>query len=223
MTIKEEANKEILWVLRRIQKLIHITPESEYIEFAIDFEKNADTPLPDNQRKALRKIQEIGVIKIKREVTVSPILDSPLFYNAYGINPKKFYLEVIQHQFEELLEKYEMLASQPSNTVEFHYSQKIVSINYGGERYVPRSQEIKRILTEIARHYGDPERSKKPYRAKSLFDDFEYQKQVKKLRDTHLPNINRQLSQKGIPLAFSVVGEGIMIKKDSPDIKIEFL
>ena len=145
MNIKEQSDKEIYWVLKEIKNLIPITLERNYVEYDVMERRGDGLPSSNNQRRILRKIEELGAVRIKRETYGrGHLLDSPA-PGILGAQPIIFYLEIVQPKFAELFKYYEKLAMPLPDTVEFHYSQNIVSINYAGQRYAPRDENDRKL------------------------------------------------------------------------------
>jgi len=109
-----------------------------------------------------------------------------------------------------------------AKAIEFHYTQtkEGVRIQFGNKKYVPRKEEYKNLLKELARHFGDddPEVSGKPFRLD--LEEYEKKKMLQKIKHGTLHTINRQLGYKEIPLRFDLDEDLIFLRKlNSVEIK----
>ncbi len=108
MTPEERFQKDLRWVLQEIKTELLATPNGKPVEFRIRIQKDKrkiddPTPSPDTQRKLLKKLEELKVLKIKIHSTYVPDLFA---------RPIEFLLTINHTKFDTLYNSYENKAEQ---------------------------------------------------------------------------------------------------------------
>ncbi len=90
----------VRWVLEEIQKQQYATPTDKDVYFSCIKPKTG--PTSDDQRRAIRYLEQQGALKIKKEKF--PMEMMAISADMLDVEPQGFYLEVIQPQFGHLLD-----------------------------------------------------------------------------------------------------------------------
>jgi DNA-binding Lrp family transcriptional regulator len=163
LTPEEKFNQEVWWILQEIKKDWLTTPEDKRVEFNIRTSSNThiNTPAEETQRKLLRKLEKQGIIKIVKELFISPALDSPLLGTVYGLKPKGFILEVLQPKFDKFYKKWGEIDENPWLTKESKVIQRKKLFAKQREEAETYAEEIKRQFAEMDKKQKEKEVLKK--------------------------------------------------------------
>ena len=147
LTPEEKFNQTIWWVLKEIKKEGLATRKDHYICFEFQSSQGSNSnsvPSKEDQKRAIRLLENKGIIKIKKNKYASPFTID-IIAQIDNIKPIGYLLEILQPKFDEvykkfrkLTEKYQPQYSQPKEL-------------FTNEVIPDRTAEIQRQMNETIR------------------------------------------------------------------------
>lgn len=126
MSLDKEFEKELIWVLRKIEKNRLILNKDQVVFEIVYKGQNMTAPTDDDQRLILKRLENDKVIRIARIETVSGLN----YYQAMEgtqYKPLKYYLEIIEPNFSLLIGKTNLASTPPSDEPVFVEEKSVVS------------------------------------------------------------------------------------------------
>ncbi len=111
MSIEEKINEETWEVLKQLKRDFLLTPKDRYVRYeVVSVEEGSKYPWPENQRKIVDKLENLGAIKILRKnyVPGNPLMLGGMSgLGQYGFKALSINIEIVERVFEKLFSEYE--------------------------------------------------------------------------------------------------------------------
>lgn len=221
MSTKREFDNDTFWILQQLKRSSRGT--------GVELEKGkllglsgSEAPPLDAQFKILYELKSLGVISIELlPMSHSDFLTGKIY--DHGEPTDKFLYITILPKFDQIYGDFRKVAdslrSEEPNIIKIYLSQGAFEIRFGEKRYKP-TETYKRFLNEMFQFFksNDYKISGKQFR---LEIDATNRKSSLNKYKAKLRNINRQLSDKEIPIQIDLNSDCIL-PKISDSIKIEY-